>query len=196
MKLAHGIKLPFPNLIKKEYEVNNNTIIFNADVDDLLDVIIDFVKSLEQPIFFFIEIPVKKEVEDKLRKKDTDPFHIDVYYWDYIDNLTLTTILKRYGELLLNDGLVRFGVGSKGREEIYVRKYKVTYILSNNIEKHQEILNQYNYVRTDNLVTPYDTFSTNNPGTAYAIKVDGFNIFDLVEMLQSKGLYYAKTVKE
>ena len=70
------------------------------------------VKLLPEPHFFFIELPCTEDEEKELRHSKSDPLHCKVYYLDGCTEPVSQAIIKRWGGLLINDGLTRFGFGS------------------------------------------------------------------------------------
>ena len=106
-----------------------------------------FIPRLDEPLFLAIHPDA-----------DTD----EVWYLDNMTKKQLTMILDGYGELLYQDGLSAFAVGSLAtEEELFVQKYKVLSIYSPQIARFARLLEQYGAVRTNQLATAWDTFSQN-----------------------------------
>lgn len=99
-------------------------------------------------------------------------------------------MITRYGELLANDGLVRFGFGLQDNSaEIMSDSYNVVSIYTND-KKYSQLFQKLSITRSDKIKTAWDTFSADAPGKCSVIEVDGKSIFDLPEELKDKGIYF------
>ena len=196
MKIANGIKLPNPELIKPEYQITCNHLVFNADIDNLMRLVIDFLDKINVPIIFYMEIPCTDQEEQELRKDIEDSFHQNLYYLRIEDKEDVLSILNKYGDILLHDGLSRFGLLSYELDEIYISKYNVTYIKGKNFRNYVELLEDYNYTRTEEIITPWKTFSKENYGTASRITINGLDVYYILTELKKEGMYLFKTITE
>lgn len=196
MKFADGINLPNPELIKAEYLIANNYLVFNANIDNLMRLVFDFLDSINLPLLFFMEIPCTAQEEQRLRKSNEDSFHYNLYYLRIDDKEVILDILNKYGEVLLHDGLTRFGLLSHELDEIFISKYKVTYIKGKNFLDYVELLENYNYTRTEEIITPWETFSKENYGTASSIKINGIDVYYVLRELNKMGMYLYKTLAD
>ncbi len=114
----------------------------------------------------------------------------EVWYLDGMTKKQLAMILDGYGELLYQDGLSAFAIGSlQTEEEIFVQKYKVVSIYSANIQRFVPLLERFGISRTDKLLTAWDTFSEDHPGEAQRLQVAGQTIPDMIAELQKIGMY-------
>jgi hypothetical protein len=139
------------------------------------------------------------ETEKLLRKTDEDNlYHKDVYYLDGQDIDGFKKIWNSGRDLLLDDGMVQFGFGShpnctEGKsDEVFVGKYKILSIYSNNPEKFSQALAGLEIPLVDKLHTVWDNFSEQNPGRAERIEMNGKDIYDLAEALKDHGLYFCE----
>ena len=99
-------------------------------------------------------------------------------------------ILDGYGELLYQDGLSAFAIGSLAtEEELFVQKYKVLSIYSPRIGRFAKLLERFGVTRTDRLVTAWDTFSKEHPGEAQRLEIAGQTVPDMIKELQKIGMY-------
>ncbi|GLC31186.1 hypothetical protein bsdE14_25960 [Clostridium omnivorum] len=147
--------------------------------------------QIRTPGFFVLEVPTNLDDEKKLRKKDTDPFHSDVYYLDGGSNQDFEKVLNRYGELLINDGGSNFGFGShQGYDEIFVQEYKVVNIFTNEPGKYELILEEMKIVKQNSIKTIWDNISSESPGEISSIKINNESIHDAIENLKKAGLYF------
>lgn len=149
--------------------------------------------KLEEPQFFFIELPCSEAEEKQLRKLEKDPTHRKVYYLDGCTREVSLAILGRYGDLLINDGLTRFGFGSnKNNDEIYVMDYQQiqVYGLTSLFEP---VYKKLGIPETKELRTCWDNFTYENPGVSSSVEIEGERCEDIVEALTKEGMYYAET---
>lgn len=188
--LPQGIEINDISGIHNCFEATQKNILASISSDKLFKILLELVKQLTAPVFFFIETPCDEETEKKLRKDDSSPLHKDIYYLDNCTTKVALAIIKRYGELLVNDGLVQFGFGSNTEnEEIYIMKYNVLSIYAEDTSSFCNILKNYNITQENNIKTLWDILSEDNPGACTLIDLNGENIFDIVENLKDEGIY-------
>lgn len=193
LKMTEGCTVPKADMLSEQYEILENRIIANVDADKTEAVIRDYILMHDKPMFFFLELPTNQRNEEKLRKNDTDPRHIDVYYIDGLNAEQALDIFSRYRYLLINDGMSRFGFGVHGQAtEIMRDKYNMISLLADNVEKYTDIFNSHNIPRCENLVTAWNTFSDEMPGECDMINVNGKTVYDLPNELKSMGIYFAE----
>ena len=151
------------------------------------------VKLLPEPHFFFIELPCTADEEKKLRHSEDDPAHCNVYYLDGCTEPVSQAIIDRYGELLINDGLARFGFGSNSTdEEIYVLDYQQVRVYADD-GRFISLFEELGVPRTDSLKTFWDNFSPENVGISAAVEIEGECCADIPAALRSEGMYFAET---
>lgn len=193
LKFRKGCSVPYPERIKQEYEINDNCIIANIDADKIENLLLDFIKTHDEPLFFILEIPSKQYDETQIKPGIVEKLHKDVYYIDGCTQEETFAILNRVGELLINDGLSSFGFGCHiSHDEIMIGKYNVVTIYSQAIENYNALLEKNELRRVDTLVTAWDTFAQNDPGKSERIETDGKDIFDIPEMFADWGMYLAE----
>jgi hypothetical protein len=147
--------------------------------------------QINTPGFFVVEVPTNIQDEQKLRNKETAPFHSDVYYLDGGSNVDFENLLNRYGELLINDGGSNFGFGShNGYDEIFVQEYKVINIFTNEPNKYETILEAMNIAKQNQIKTILDNISPESPGQISTVKIKNENIYDVIENLKNVGMYF------
>ena len=66
---------------------------------------------MTSPCFFILELPVSIDREKEIAKNIINESHMDVYYIDNCSIEECLVLLIRYGDLLVNDGLSKFGFG-------------------------------------------------------------------------------------
>ena len=113
---ATGVTVPFPEKLSEQYELDGNTITANLSFEKLSDFVHSFYAELDEPLFIAIHPDAESD---------------EVWYLDGMTKKQLTMILDGYGELLYQDGLSAFAIGSlTTEEELFVQKYKVLSIYS------------------------------------------------------------------
>ncbi|MFR2289187.1 MAG: hypothetical protein ACLS69_05265 [Butyricicoccus sp.] len=113
---AAGVTVPFPEKLSEQYELDGNTITANLSFEKLSDFVHSFYAELDEPLFLAIHPDAESD---------------EVWYLDGMTKKQLTMILDGYGELLYQDGLSAFAIGSlTTEEELFVQKYKVLSIYS------------------------------------------------------------------
>ena len=99
----------------------------------------------------------------------------------------------RYKELLVHDGMINFGFGSHhGMDEIYVGKYKIFTIYTDEVQKYYDTLSLLGIPRVEELKTVWNNISEITPGRRSRIIHNGMDIYQMVELLTEKGLYFAE----
>ncbi len=197
--LPDGIDIPDVSGLKNAYSVTGEgtfSALLSADV--LEDFISAFTELIPEPIFFFLELPCSAEEEKELRKSESDPFHYKLYYLDNCTRPVIRALIKDYGSMLVNDGICRFGFGGNtSGDELYVQSYKVMSLYCSDngrAKKTESLLKSFGAEKAEELVTPWDIVSKDNPGTCVRAEEDGISPYDLPEMFKKAGMYYAETV--
>ena len=172
---AAGVTIPFPEKLSEQYQLDGDTITLNLSFEKLDDFVHSFYAELSAPLFLAVHPDAESE---------------EVWYLDGMTKKQLAMILDGYGELLYQDGLSAFAIGSlQTEEEIFVQKYKVVSIYSANIQRFVPLLERFGISRTDKLLTAWDTFSEDHPGEAQRLQVAGQTIPDMIAELQKIGMY-------
>lgn len=126
-----------------------------------------------------------------------EEIHKDIYYINGCSQEECLVLLKRYGELLINDGMNRFGFGChESQDEIMLDKYNVVTIYSQQLPKYNEFLEAHGIEKVENLITVWNTFSDDTPGQAERYDYKGKLVYDLPEELKDWGMYLADTRAE
>ena len=106
-------------------------------------------------------------------------------------------ILDRVGELLYNDGLASFGFGGhESSDEIMFGKYNVLTIYSQSIDGYDDFFEPHEVGSTENLITAWDTFSADSPGSSEIYELDGKTVYDIPKEFEEWGMYLAERREE
>ena len=196
-KTAKGISIPFPEMMREEYQVHPFSVRLNLSFEKIESMLLDFIMELKEPLFLVLEMPLNLSEEEQLRKESTDPFHKKTCYLDGQSKQQIIDIIEQFGNILLNDGISAFAVASHAvKEELYIQKYKVIDIFCDPPRKYVPLLEKYNLTETSQLTTVWDTFSQDHPGESRCIKIDGKDIYDVYQSLVERGMYVAKPVNK
>lgn len=191
--LRAGCRVPFPEKLFEEYMLMENQIIANISADRIRTVMEHFICIHEEPLFFILELPSKQYDEKEIRPGVVEKLHKDVYYIDGCSNEEALTILLRVGDIMINDGLCSFGFGChESNDEIMFGKYNVTTIFSRNIGQYINFMEDHEITKREHIVTAWDTFSKEHPGSSVRIDTDGNDVFSIPEMFADWGIYKAE----
>ena len=198
---ASGVTIPFPDRIKEEYQVHEKSIRFHLSFEKLGAMLEDFIARQEEPLFFVLQIPLKRDEELALCPDGTFPtegwiVHDRVCYLDGQSKEQIRAILRQYGELLLNDGASQFAVASHVTwDEMFVMKYKLVDLYCRQPQKYFDLMELYGVARTDKLLTVWDTFSNETPGQSRRVRMDGLDCYEVHAALVKEGMYEAKVIE-
>ena len=201
-ELVQGIDIPSAAGLENAYSENKeNAGCFSAllSAELIFDFLKGFTELIPEPVFFFLEIPCTADEEKEIAAKGgEDRPHYRLYYLDNCTKPVISAILKNYGSLLINDGVCRFGFGgNESGDEVYVQSYKVisVYCSDNSLKKRTvKLFEDCGAKRTEELVTPWEIISKENPGVCVRAEEDGISLFDLPEILADAGMYFAEIV--
>ncbi|MBR5112793.1 MAG: hypothetical protein IK097_05145 [Clostridia bacterium] len=191
--LRAGCRVPFPEKLFEEYMLTENQIIANISADKIKSVMEHFICIHEEPLFFILELPSEQNDEKEIQPGVVENLHKDVYYIDGCANEEALTILLRIGDLMINDGLCSFGFGChESNDEIMFGKYNVTTIFSRNIRQYIGFMADHEIAKKEHILTAWDTFSYEHPGSSKRINTDGKDVFSIPEMFADWGIYKAE----
>jgi len=194
-RTASGVTIPFPEKIKEEFQLFDRCIRLNLSFEKIRPMLNDFLEQLEEPLFIVLQLPLSRHEEAEIRKSNTEPLHQKVCYLDGQSKEGLRAILKKYGDLLLNDGVSQFAIASHTtKEEMFIQKYKLIDIYCDQPVKYFDFLEKYELKQNDDLLTIWNTFSRKTPGEARRITMNGMDIFDVYDELVKIGMYDAKII--
>ena len=195
-ELVQGVSADNLEGIHSAYQSDENGISAILSGELISPVVVGVVEHMKEPVFFFMEIPCSQDEEKKLRKSKSDPFHYNVYYLDGCTISVAKAIIKRYGSLLVNDGLCSFGFGShENGEEIYCMKYQEVRVFGK-AKTYEDVFKRLNIPEKENYKSMWDNFSDETPGSSSAVEINGESVYDIIENLKAEGMYLAETRAE
>ncbi len=190
---APGYFIPFPEKVREKYEMADEAVFANVSYEKLKPLVEDFYHKLAEPLFLVLEIPLSQTEEEEMC--GGEGLHFKVMYLDRLKCSEVEDILREYGDILLDDGMSQFAIAShRTKDEIYVQRYQVVTIYSQNPEQYAPFLERYGLSRCKELLTAWSTFSDEHYGECSLVKYRGKTSYDVAEELEKRGLYMAKVV--
>ena len=193
---GHQVSL-VENLFESFTKLTEHHLMANVHAEKILEVFQHFIVTHDEPLFFILELPVSIDREKVVAKNIIKESHKDVYYIDGCSREECLALLIRYGDLLVNDGLSKFGFGGhKSHDEIMLDSYNVVTIYSKELSKFNDFFEPHNIQFVEELVTAWGTFSKTSPGISEIYESNGKTVYDLPEELAEWGIYLAETRTE
>ena len=193
---GHQVSL-VENLFESFTKLTEHHLMANVHAEKILEIFQHFIVIHDEPLFFILELPVSIDREKVIAKNIIKESHKDVYYIDGCSREECLALLIRYGDLLVNDGLSKFGFGGhKSHDEIMLDSYNVVTIYSKELSKFNDFFEAHNIQFVEELVTAWKTFSKTSPGISEIYESNGKTVCDLPEELAEWGIYLAETRTE
>ena len=193
---GHQVSL-VENLFESFTKLTEHHLMANVHAEKILEIFQHFIVIHDEPLFFILELPVSVDREKEIAKNIINDSHMDVYYIDNCSIEECLVLLIRYGDLLVNDGLSKFGFGGhKSHDEIMLDSYNVVTIYSKELSKFNDFFEPHNIQFVEELVTACETFSETSPGISEIYESNGKTVYDLPEELAEWGIYLAETRTE
>ena len=193
---GHRVSL-VENLFESFTKLTEHHLMANVHAEKILEVFQHFIVIHDEPLFFILELPVSIDREKVIAKNIIKGSHKDVYYIDGCSREECLALLIRYGDLLVNDGLSKFGFGGhKSHDEIMLDSYNVVTIYSKELSKFNDFFEPHNIQFVEELVTAWKTFSKTSPGISEIYESNRKTVYDLPEELAEWGIYLAETRTE
>ena len=193
---GHQVSL-LENLFESFTKLTEHHLMANVHAEKILEVFQHFIVIHDEPLFFILELPVSIDREKVIAKNIIKESHKDVYYIDGCSREECLALMIRYGDLLINDGLSKFGFGGhKSHDEIMLDSYNVVTIYSKELSKFNDFFEPHNIQFVEELVTAWKTFSKTSPGISEIYESNGKTVYDLPTELSEWGIYLAETRTE
>lgn len=193
LRMKSGCMVPFPEKLQEGYQTESKRIIANVHVDKIRDVLEHFLAMHSEPVFFILELPTNANDEEAGADGTIEELHKDIYYIDGCSREEALNLLKQTGELLIQDGISQFGFGGHSSgDEIMVCCYNVVTIFSNSIYKYNHFFEAHNIPQTEKLITAWDTFSQEHPGSCQMYAMDGRDVYEIPNLYKEWGIYMAE----
>lgn len=203
LELIKGASFDGADRLKEEYDVTDNAVYANVNAGKIRAVFEAFLDGAAdgEPLFMFIEAPCNIDEEVTIScGEPVEKYHRNVYYLDGIYRSELLAFLKSgAGDILINDGLSSFGIGSfKTHVEIGKYKYNVMtgYPNGGDLSYLTGIFDRLGIPREKRITTAWELFSDGCPGESRKYSVGGQDVYTVISGLGQFGMYKAETREE
>lgn len=180
-KLCQGVSLRTTGEVASAFSVDGENLRGVLSAELIVPAANAFIEAVGEPVFFFLELPAEDSQE------------YEVYYLDNCTQEVAAAVIDRFGELLANDGVSRFGFGSNATdEEIYFEDYQEFSAYLKSPQKFAEKLEKLGAKHRQSFPTLWDVLSDDNVGCLSPVELDGETVFDVPDALKSAGMYKAQ----
>lgn len=177
-QICQGVNAPDCDKLESGYKTEGSSIngILSAELMGRLAE--GFIDLIDAPVFFLLELP----------REDSEGY--DIYYLDNCTKEVAHAIMERYGELLIQDGLSRFGFGSNSsEEELYFMDYQEFMIYTSKTQEAQKLLEGLGVKKIPKPDSMWEHFSEDEPGSLSSVEVEGETVYDIPDALEEAGMY-------
>lgn len=176
-ELIPGVYIASTDGVERSYRAEEGRIVLALSSKSYQKLFPAAVKCLNEPLFFFLEVPSGEDFE--------------LYYLDNCTLPVILAILKRYSGILYSDGVIRFGFGSHiTGDELYMREYQRLEIYSQKgLDNYKKILDGLGYRHDPGTKTLWDIISEDNPISGESVECDDESFKDIIENLAPEGMY-------
>lgn len=200
LNLRKGFSVTFADKLNEGYKSDGKSITANASAEKTLPLLEQFIKLHEdEKLFFVLELPTPETAEPKDENGNITAFHKDIYYLDDCTPAMIRDVLDIVGEILLDDGISQFGVGSHiTNDEMMICKYNIVNLYSNDEQNglYDGFFENFGIEKTDSLVTSWDMISPETPGECTMCEKNGRTVYDIPSVFAELGMYMAERCKE
>lgn len=196
LTMRKGFSVSFADRLNEGYKTDGKFFTANVSAQKTLPLLENFIKLHEdEKLFFILELPTPETAEPKDENGNITAFHKDIYYLDDCTPAMVRDVLDIVGEMLLDDGISQFGVGSHiTNDEMMICKYNIVNLYHNDEQStfYDGFFEKYGINKTDNLVTAWDMLSPGTFGECTRCEKDGRTVYDIPSVFAELGMYMAK----
>ena len=187
---APGCSIPHLNQIREEYEVRErHSLLANVSFPNLAPLVTEFYRSLPEPLFFVMHLPLSQQEERQLCYPP-DRHYQEVLYLDHQTRAQIDAIMDSYGPLLLADGISQFAIASHtSNQEIFVQKFKIVSIFAPQPRDFIPLVERYGLRQVPRVTTAWDTISRSSAAECTRISYEGMDAYMVAEALKKQGMY-------
>ncbi|WP_037344852.1 hypothetical protein [Ruminococcus sp. FC2018] len=179
--LCQGVSLRSTGQVVSAFTVQGEDVKGILSAPLILPAARAFIKSVKEPVFFFLELPAE------------DGESYETYYLDNCTKPVAEAIIKRFGELVANDGISRFGFGSNStEEEIYFKDYQEFSAYLRSPQGFAAALEKLGVQEKDSFATLWQQLSDDNVGSLSPVELDGETVYDIPGALEQAGMYLSQ----
>lgn len=207
LEMIKGVVYEQNNLLEEGYDsLDGQWIVATVHARNILPLFKEFIQVQESNhLFLFIEVPtnVKDEPLHGLRMIEgvatVEKLHKDVYYLDDCSKEFLLELLEtEMVEVLIHDGLTNVGVGNL-ETKAEIGKYSYNEIKAYHPENSEQLVpvfEKMSITEKPGLRSPWEFITRDTPAQSFRYEIDGKDVYDVVEVLSSIGLYKAEMREE
>lgn len=174
--LCQGINASGTEGLKSAFSGGEGNISGIAGRELILPLAEAFSETAREPMFFFLELPEGEGYR--------------TYYLDNCTRPVIKAIIDRFGELLREDGVSRFGFGShKTDEELYFTDFQEFSIYTKNEGRTKDMLRKLGFEESAGFMTIWDCMSEEEPGEQVTVEIEGETVYDIPGALKAAGMY-------
>lgn len=189
-QMIRGCKVQDASQLTEGYQRTRAGYRLQVSAEKIRALMEGFLSLQQGYVFLIVEVPTNAKDEPKNEKGEITALHMDVYYRDGLSREDALELLKRCGELLIHDGVTRFGFGSHdSHDEIIKENYNVLTLFSAGSAAYEQLFEVHEIKRVPELRTAWDYFTEATPGESY---FESKSICGLIEYLKKYGLYFAE----
>lgn len=196
LNMRKGFSVSFADKLNEGYKVDGNLFTANVSAEKTLQLLENFIKLHDdEKLFFILELPTPDTAEPKDENGNIIALHNDIYYLDDCTPAMIRDVLDIIGEILLDDGISQFGVGSHiTNDEMMICKYNIVNLYRNDEQSglYDGFFENSGIDKTDNLVTAWDMITPETPGECKMCKKDGRTVYDIPSVFAELGMYMAQ----
>ncbi|MBP3334940.1 MAG: hypothetical protein J6L61_02160 [Ruminiclostridium sp.] len=196
LNLRKGFSVTFADKLNEGYKSDGKSITANVSAEKTLPLLEQFIKLHEdEKLFFVLELPTPETAEPKDENGNITAFHKDIYYLDDCSPAMIRDVLDIVGEILLDDGISQFGVGSHiTNDEMMICKYNIVNLYRNDEQSrlYDGFFENIGIDKTDNLVTAWNMITSETPGECTMCEKDGRTVYDIPSVFAELGMYMAE----
>ncbi len=150
----------------------------------------------------FLEEPVRRRDgkipaggAQKARRTERTLTHL--YYMDGMERDFISYILDQFGEVLLEDGFLHFGISSDRGDELgrYDYNVMILYAEEPRLLQYESVFMDHEIRHVRDVTLPWELISFGNPGRRErVVSRDGWDSEKVIACLKENGLYLAETM--
>lgn len=196
LNMRKGFSIFFADKLSEGYKTDGKIFTANVSAEKTLPLLEQFIKLHEdEKLFFILELPTPDTAEPKDENGNIIALHKDIYYMDDCTPAMIRDVLDIVGEILLDDGISQFGVGSHiTNDEMMICKYNIVNLYRNDEQNglYDGFFENFGIEKTDNLVTAWDLISSKMPGECTRCEKNGRTVYDIPSVFAELGMYMAE----
>lgn len=194
-QLIEGARIPGSEKLQEGYVEQDGWLRANVSAERIQALFSRFLDLDESELYsLWLEEPCREDEERHEPDGSIDRFHVKVYYLDGLFADDARHMLHLFAPLLIQDGLVRFGLVSQNGNELGKHKYGEIYAYSHlgDLRTMKKLFSRMDIPPLQQLQSPWDLICPENPGESRRITLEDKRVEDAIQALEQLGLYQAE----